>query len=347
MSIARSIRVPASRLLALAAGVVCSVVCSQAALAAPVVGGAYEPFDYADGTELVIGNNLMGGAGWNASGDVNSPNDASTRWALNGTALPNSAGSGPAKRVFVPGLSYTALGYPAATGGKATIDARIPTTAATGTTNNVSRHMGQLIDSGTTYFSYLTDKNNDTLRTTSLAFFGPGVGTTPPASQAERFSFGQIGTANDANTQTNGNLALFFNNNQPTGVVQAANPIAYGVDVTHLVIGKIEWNATGNETVTIWVDPLSVLSEAAAGTPYVSSNGFELTSINSIRLFSGNQANATANMPIKPPVSADFDEIRFGDSWNAAITTNVVPEPATLLLPIVGAALLATRRRKV
>jgi hypothetical protein len=97
----------------------------------------------------------------------------------------------------------------------------------------------------------------------------------------------------------------------------------------------------------MWVDPLDVSSEAAAGVPYIVSSGFELTSINSIRLFSGNQAAAVGTDPIKPAVSADYDEIRIGGSWDAAIkTTAPVPEPATLLLPIAGLVGLGMRRRR-
>ena len=137
-----------------------------------------------------------------------------------------------------------------------------------------------------------------------------------------------------------------FNNQNPANVVQAATPIAYGVDVTHLIVGRVDWNATGNETVTMWVDPLDVTSEAAAGVPYIISSAFELTSINSIRLFSGNQAAAVNTDPIKPAVSADYDEIRIGGTWDAAIKTVApVPEPATMLFAIFGLAALGLRRR--
>jgi hypothetical protein len=204
-----------------------------------------------------------------------------------------------------------------------------------------------LVDSGTFYFSYLTDKNNDTMRTTSLTFFGPSVGTTAPGNVPERLAIGQIGTGTATNAMTNGNLGLFFNNSQPGGVVNAATPIPYGVGVTHLIIGKVEWNPTGNETVTLWVDPTDVTSEAAAGTPYIVNNGFELTSFNSVRLFSGNEAAAVGaphNHPIKPPVSADYDEIRIGNSW--ANVTTIVPEPTGFVLSLVCLAGLASLRRR-
>src|SRR3954447_7521768 len=99
---------PGRSLLALCAG----LVVSQAALAAPMLGGAVENFDYPSGTDIVQANNLAGGAGWNATGDSNLPNSATSRWA-DATALPAAGGAN--KKVLYPTLSYTATGYPTAT----------------------------------------------------------------------------------------------------------------------------------------------------------------------------------------------------------------------------------------
>src|ERR1043166_253654 len=97
-------------------------------------------------------------------------------------------------------------------------------------------------------------KNTDPIRTMNLAFFN---GTT------ERFAVGQIGAAAG---NTAGNIGLLMNNSNPGGLVQnTVNPIAMGVGVTHLTIGRIDWNPAGFETVTLWVDPTNVTSEAAGG----------------------------------------------------------------------------------
>jgi hypothetical protein len=213
------------------------------------------------------------------------------------------------------------------------MDAAFP--GGTGSTANISRSIGgQLIDAGTLYFSFLMRRNNDTMRTTSFAFFGPG-GT------AERFTIGQIGTGTASNAMTNGNIGLFFNNSQPAGVVNAANPIAMGTGVTHLIVGRVDWNSAGPETVTLWVDPTDVRTEPA--TSYIQTSAFELTSVNSIRLFSGNEAAAVGaphNHPIKPAVSATFDEIRLGGTW-----ASVIPEPSSLTLVLVALLAGGIRRR--
>ena len=299
--------------------------------AATLSGSMYEPFDYPAGAAMLSTNNLNNGARWNATGSPG-PNVATANWG-NAAALPAPAGAAGTKIVNSPTLNFAATGYPAGKGGTATMDATVG--GGAGSTANISRSIGgQLIDAGTMYFSFLMRRNNDTMRTTSFAFFGPG-GTN------ERFTIGQIGTGTATNAMTNGNIGLFFNNTQPTGVVNAANPIAMGAGVTHLIIGRVDWNAAGNETVTVWVDPTDVRTEPA--TSYIQTSGFELTSVNSIRLFSGNQAAAVGaphNHPIKPPVSTDFDEIRLGSTW-----ASVIPEPNSLSLAAVGLLAIARRRR--
>jgi hypothetical protein len=221
-----------------------------------------------------------------------------------------------------------------ASGNKLTADATLANQS-----NNIGRLLGgQLVDAGSMYFSYLTDKNNDTQRTINVAFMAPAVGTTPPGNQAERFAIGQIATGSG---NTGGNIGLLMNNSNPAGLVNAATPIPYGVGVTHLIIGRIDWNATGNETVTLWVDPTDVTTEGAAGAPYITTSGFELTNISTVRPFVGN-TSGTFNA-----VSADFDEIRIGGTWGSVTSEGVVPEPtAGLLLMVAGLALSALRRKQ-
>jgi hypothetical protein len=299
-----------------------------------MVGGAYEPFDYPVGTAITQANSLNGGGGWNTAGNPNGANDADARWG-DAIALPAAAGNN--RTVQAPSLTFTATGYPASLGNKAVIDAN-----TANATNNVSRNFKQLVDSGNLWFSYLTDRNNDTHRTTSLTFFGPANGVTgQPGNVPERFSIGQLGTGTAGTVNSMGNFALQMNNTNPANVVQSATPVNYGTNITHLVVGRVQFdngaaNVQGfNDTVTVWIDPTDVTSIAALGTPNLQSNGFELTSFNSIRLFSGNQAAAADGAPIKVAVSTDFDEIRIGSTLLEAVTT--VPEPGSLALAGIAA----------
>jgi hypothetical protein len=319
-----------------------ALACAQDAMGAAMVGAAYEPFNYTAGTLIGPTPVLNAGIGWNPTGNLAAPNDATANWG-NAAALPAPGGTASGKSITAPGLSFSSIGYAPSAGGKATMDATLGGTG--NSTVNVSRLMGgQLVDSGSFFFSYLTRRNIDTLRTTSLSFFGP-AGPAAPGSQVERIAIGQIGTGTAGNATTNGNIGILMNNSNPAGVLNATTPIAYGTGVTHLIVGKVDWNASGNETISLWVDPANVTSEATAGAPYMTSNAFELTSFNSIRLFSGNNAAAVDNMPAKPAVSTDYDEIRIGNNWQN-VTRTLVPEPTTFSLLLLSSVVFAARRNR-
>jgi hypothetical protein len=279
----------------------------------------YEPFDYPVGTPFDTTTNLNGGFGWNGTGTTD-PNLASSFWGASLTAGAN-------RTATAPGLTFSAIGYLPGMGNRLTLDA-----SAANATQNLGRSFGQTIDAGTTYFSVLLSKNTaDTIRTFNLAFFN---GTT------ERFALGQIGTATG---NTGGNIGLLMNNMNPAGIVTAASPIAMGMDIVHLVLGRIDWNATGNETVSLWVDPANVTTEAAAGSIYVSTSAFELTAITAIRPFAGN--NATITGFNGNAVSANFDEFRMGGTWASVTSQAVVPEPSSTMLALIGLASLGLVRR--
>ena len=308
--------------------VVCALVAlgfSRAASAAVITGSMQDPFDYPAATQF--GTTPNGGQGWNTSGTTD-PNAAGANWGA-----VNTAGSASAKTATSPGLTYSATGYLAASGNKLTLD------AATGNqVQNVGRIFGgQTIDAGSTYFSVLMSRNTaNTQRTFNLAFFN---GTT------ERFAVGQIGAAAGG---TSGNIALLMNNTNPAGLVNSASPIAMGDSVTHLIVGRIDWVTGGNETVSIWVDPTDVTTEAAAGTIYASTSGFELTALTGVRPFAGN----TIASPSLPAVSANYDELRLGGTW-ASVTSQAVavgvgttPEPGTMALGLGVIALTSMPRRR-
>jgi hypothetical protein len=282
------------------------------------MGSMQEPFDYPDATPLNTTTNLNGGLGWNATGTTD-PNLAGSIWGA-------SLSAGTARTATSPGLNFTALGYLPASGNKLTLD------AATGNaTQNIGRSLGQTIDSGTTYFSVLLSKNTpDTIRTFNLAFFN---GTT------ERFAVGQIGAAAG---NTGGNIGLLMNNMNPAGLINGTTPIAMGTGITHLLVGRIDWNAAGNETVSLWVDPIDVTTEAAAGSLYASTSGFELTAITAIRPFCGN--NVTITGFTSTAVSANFDEIRLGGTWQSVTSAIVVPEPSSVALTLLAVASLGMVR---
>jgi hypothetical protein len=309
---------------------------SELLIAATISGSLYEPFNYAAGTQIGQNSGANGGPGWNSTGDFSLPNPSTSQWgdaSAGGTggAAGLNGGTNAAKTVTANTLSFsTATGYPTSGQGN-----KFNLNSVAAGPNNIGRPLGgQNIDTGTTYFSLLMQRDNDTIRTANIAFFGSGT---------ERFAVGQIGaTAGN----TGGNIGLLMNNMNPAGIVNSASPIAMGTGITHLIVGKIVWNAGGFETVSIWVDPATVVNEAAAGAAYASTSGFELTAINAIRPFAGN--TATVGGVSVPGVTFDFDEFRMGGTWESVTTDPlpVVPEPCSFALAAMGIVLFGCGLRR-
>lgn len=274
-----------------------SLVASQVTNAAVYIGSAHESFNYATGESV----GLNGGTGFNATGDAG---QAST------TAYGNVGGQTAQGNKLITSGS---LG--SGTGNKISMT---PTTVSA----VVSRGLGQTVDSGTFYFSYLTQRTNDTNRTLNFALFS--------TTGVELMSFGQHNSSPSL-----GNFVLNVGNAATPTPGAPASPIAYGTNVTHLVVGRIDFNVSGvSDRIRFYVDPLSLTNEASL-TPYIDhTTTADLGSISHFRLFAGvtSGGNVSAN--------GDFDEFRFGSNYAA-----VVPEPSAALLGAVGALALLRRRR--
>jgi hypothetical protein len=283
-----------------------AVLAPPAALAVSLSGPIYEPFDYTtvDGVDTSDGdlNGNNGGTGFGAP---------PTAWVQTTPAADGAIVAGS-----LAGLVTS--------GNRLRMDA-VPLN----TNKQDPRGLGQSIDTGTLYFSFLTEKNNVSNRTINVAFF---TGTT------EKLGIGQYGTA--AGT-SNGNFAMVFLNSNPGNLIQNTTaPIAYGVDVPHLVIGRIDFNASGvNERVRFYIDPSSYTIEPAV--PYLDNSGFDLGAIDIFRPFTGN----TVATPLDA-VSADFDEFRFDTTYAGVAVTGLIPEPSAALLGGCGLLALVGRRRR-
>jgi len=141
-------------------------------------------------------------------------------------------------------------------------------------------------------------------------------------SSNEGFGFEAIGSG--------GNYTIVA---RADGVNGSSASSAVTQNVTSLVIGRIDWSDSGNELVSIWVNPADFSSVAALGVATSTASD----EVDNFGQFYPRNANATAGQAI-------YDEIRLGTTL-ADVTP--VPEPSSLaFLASAGAGLFLLRRRQ-
>ena len=115
------------------------------------------------------------------------------------------------------------------------------------------------------------------------------------------------------------------NTNDLTGILGTTGEV-------FLVVGKIEYNLAGQDTISVLINPTSTLEPESWHAS--ASRTLNKNPLNTLWMRAGDAGG-----------DRDFDEIRFGDSFQAV----VIPEPGTLaLLLLAGAGVLASgiRRRR-
>ena len=226
----------------------------------------------------------------------------SGNWSGNGNPTVSNTG----------GLTDGAL--PVAGGGAST-----GTDTTNGTWVGITRTLANPITtSGTYYFGYLIQQPVDGAHHNLLRL---------QDASADHWAAG--GSWNDSSqwqlVRKDGSGSAFGSEN--TGVNETAN-------VTHLVI-KFELNTSGNETISLYVDPIdaAALSVAGDASYTYSTQWSDISKVNAARnIQSGNVGNMA------------FDEIRIGTE--AADMFSVIPEPGSLALLGLGGLLVASRRRR-
>lgn len=285
------------RVPAVAAGLAFAGFCGTSS-AAPYVGEARESFNYTAGTALPAGTTTTGSGFGTAT------------WGIGGASTDGTS------NILGSSLSFPAIGYDPSLAGSLSLS---------GATERTERSLGlgQSVDSGELWFSFLIQGTTATDRTLDLVLDGSGVDP----------SFGRSNTSGAAL----GQVSMNFN-----GTITAGDaPISMGTGVTHLIIGRVEFNVAGaDDRVSMWVDPASVLTLDTA-TPH-ASNAAVLGDVGAISGFIL-RAPATGGFNNLTGSTGTFDEIRFGTTL-ASVT---VPEPASATLAAAGViAFLAFSRRR-
>ena len=120
----------------------------------------------------------------------------------------------------------------------------------------------------------------------------------------------------------------------------AATPVSSGITVqantTYLLVGKIVFSTTADDTVSLWVNPTSSKETDAGSANAIYANDTTLTALDNIQAY---QSTANYNMTI--------DELRLGTTWADVTPGLPTPEPASLGLVAAGGYLMIRRRSRV
>ena len=259
----------------------------------------YDGFNYTPGTKVPdtnTGGLLNGGSGGSGTNWTSSWFDAGPEAAPNQNTLGYVVTSG--------GMSYSTLttGGNALNRGDDNIGVRRNFTAQTDGTYYTSFLFSVGADAANSYAGLAIDNR---------AYFGlatVGTGASKHSELVVGNGFAAAGTT------------------VSTGVTVQAN-------ITYLLVGKIDFSATGNDTVSLWVNPTgsNEANAGAAGATYVNNSNF--TTFTNVQAY---QSTAAYNMTI--------DEFRLGTTWADVTPGLPTPEPASLGL-LAGAGYLMIRRR--
>lgn len=250
--------------------------------------------------EYAVGSNIVGESG--GSGWAN---------AWSGTTPSTGVGD---RDIQSPGATYPGL---ATTGNKAFISA----------TNQTQRTLSDGVQGlgaaeETIWISFIGQRGGPN----NIRFFGASFYQGTTNSTDERFTIGE---------QSNSNNDLWGAHFTSTaqGRVEAAGA---SINTQSLLLARIDYHASANDDLYLWVNPDLSLGEPAIGTADASSIGlwnmaFDIVSTRAGTTSAGNHG------------TAHFDEIRIGNRFN-----DVIPEPASMtlgLLSFAGIASLGFRRR--
>ncbi len=248
--------------------------------------------------------------------------------AAGGTGLSGNwtatTGGSAVSVVNPPTLSYGDLEN---SGGQANLLSSGSTWASVTTTTALST-AGLLNDGATLWFSYvfLKTANGNTNEHSGFAF---GTDRVNPAFNG--LNMQNSGSGFGVYTQNSNVTASSWSGGSRTGTNQVA---LQALGTPTLVIGKIEWGATGtdDDILTLWTRALDdIATEPTTGGAVRNAGALDQSTFDTVSFGQRNSGGTQT-----------YDEIRFGATFDSVTP---IPEPTTALLGGLGLLALLRRRR--
>lgn len=154
---------------------------------------------------------------------------------------------------------------------------------------------------------------------------------------------------NDTNTSgfglafgfDNGNIVVRYRTTAGTANTFSTLQSGFAANTPYLVVAKLVLNTdTFRDDLSVWLNPVSVTSEAAAGAPTLGP--FQVAAMTSG--VNGSLDNVTFSGVNLANTAVTIDEIRLGSTFSDVVSLAPVPEPG--VLGVIGLATLGMLRRR-
>ena len=199
------------------------------------------------------------------------------------------------------------------------------------------------LTTGPLFVSFLGQQTAGTLRDVTVSLFAANNGVTPTGTYGtqERLSIGHGNPSAAGASDGSLNWGAYAVANGQMGAYSTTP-----ASTLSLIVVRIDLNLDGGilDRFRVYVNPTLGVEPATADAESSAFDFFtSLSEINRVRMRAGGSSSSTTGLNLGAS-QLQVDEIRIGTEYADVTPFTVVPEPASAVLGLMGAALLAVHR---